>query len=77
MVQLFAIIDGKYDALRPVWDERASRDDRRLLLALAGATAGDANLLVKRSWCEMPGPLRSDIATGLKRFKVWAAKVGA
>lgn len=73
----FAILGGAHDPLRVVWDERAGRSDRRLLLAMAGATASDAQHWGKKTWCDLPGPLRSDIANGLQRFKGWAAKVGA
>jgi hypothetical protein len=73
----FAIIGGAHDPLRAVWDDRAGRDDRRLLLAMAGTSAFDAQHWGKKNWCDLPGPVRSDIATGLRRFKGWAEKVGA
>ena len=73
----FEILKGEHDPLREIWDNKAGRHDRRLLLAMAGAARLDAQWMIKKQWCELSGEVRANVATGLKRFKGWAAKVGA
>lgn len=75
LVECRAILGGERDPLREVWDERAGAKDRRLLLAMAGASAADAARRVGSSWCDLPASMRGDIARGLGRFRDWAARV--
>lgn len=74
--EYFAIIGGARDPLRAVWDEKASLSDRRLLLSMARATAGEALLWAGRAWCDLPAETRANIVGGLRRFKGWAERLG-
>ena len=69
------LLGGEYDPLRGVWDSKASEKDRRLLLALAGVSGVDARRLVGRAWSDLRPEVRADIASGLRRFSGWAAKL--
>lgn len=75
LVECRAILGGERDPLRAVWDERASRKDRRLLLAMAGVGAGESVRRAGVAWCDLPASMRGDIARGLGRFRDWAARV--
>lgn len=75
IVDLFAVINGERDKLRPVWDQQATDKERRLLLAMAGATMAEANAWAGRAWCDLRPEVRGNIAGGLRRFKGWAERV--
>lgn len=66
---------GESDPMRAVWDDKASAKDRRLLLAMAGASVTTAARCVSMSWGDLKPAMRGDIKRGLARFKGWAAKV--
>lgn len=71
----FEILKGKYDPMRGIWDGKASRDDRRLLLAMAGVSASDAAAWQRKEWMALPAHVSGDVVAGLARFKAWAARV--
>lgn len=71
----FDIIKGKHDPMRRIWDDLASPSDRRLLLAMARATASDAAAFGRREWVGLPANVRGDVVQGLKRFEDWAGRL--
>lgn len=75
LAQCRAILGGAHDALRTIWDERASGKDRRLLLAMSGRQGPEWARLASYPWGALPGEVRSEIAAGLRRFKTWAAEL--
>jgi hypothetical protein len=77
LVECRAILGGARDPLRAVWDERATRKDRRLLLAMAGVGVAESARRSGSSWCDLPPAMRGDISRGLGRFRDWAARVVA
>ena len=70
-----AILGGVRDPLRLVWDDSASLKDRRLLLAMAGASEFEKGHLAGRAWGELSAELRGRVRLGLARFRKWAALV--
>lgn len=68
-----AILGGERDKMRLIWDERASEKDRKVLLAMAGATMAEAHYCKNKAWGDMRASLRGDITRGLARFSGWAA----
>ena len=75
LVECRAILGGERDPLRAVWDEQATRKDRRLLLAMAGHASSMATRLQSRAWCDLLPETRVGIAGGLKRWSEWAARL--
>jgi len=66
---------GENDPMRAVWDVKASQKDRRLLLAMAGASVTTAAACVNKAWGDLKPAMRGDIKRGLQRFKGWAEKL--
>lgn len=75
LAQCWAVLGGEYDPLRVVWDEQATCKDRKLLLAMAGRSAGRSKDLAGRSWLDIPNNDRVAIAGGLRRFSAWAERL--
>jgi hypothetical protein len=76
LVEARAVLGGERDVFRRVWDHEASAKDRRLLLAMAGASAGIQARWKSCAWADLPAALRGDVVRGLARFKGWAARIG-
>lgn len=75
LVECRAILGGERDPLRLVWDEKATAQDRRLLLAMAGETPQLAARLAGRAWCDLSAHTRGEVGRGLRRFAEWAGKL--
>jgi hypothetical protein len=70
-----AILGGESSRLGRIWNARASRQDRRLLLALSGRRGMVWSRLADRSWQDVPPDVRAQVAAGMRRFKAWADEV--
>lgn len=66
------ILAGEVDEFRAVWDLKAGEKDRRLMLAMASCTMGEAQLLAQRAWCDLKPDVRTRIKSGMRRFRAWA-----
>ena len=75
MAEVRAILGGVRDPLRAVWDERATLKDRRLLLAMAGASQVEAARWASMGWCDLRPDVRGNVIGGLRKFRGWAEKV--
>ncbi len=64
-----------HDPLGAVWDIRASEKDRRLLLAMGGASQFEAARWKSAGWSDLPAATRGDIRRGLARFRDWASRL--
>lgn len=66
------ILAGEVDPMRAVWDVKAGEKDRRLMLAMASCTMGEAQLLARRAWCDLSSDVRARVKAGMRRFRGWA-----
>lgn len=76
LVECRAILGGERDPFRATWDEKASRSDRRLLLAMARATVAEAGRWSGLAWCDLRPEVRAGVVAGLRRFRGWAEGLG-
>lgn len=70
-----AILGGERDPFAALWNFRASVKDRRLLLAMAGASQFEAVRWRAMAWADLPADARGDIKRGLARFRDWAQRL--
>jgi len=70
-----AILGGVSSKLGRIWNDRASVQDRRLLLALSGRRGMVWTRLADLYWQDLPPEVRAQVAAGFKRFKGWADEV--
>jgi hypothetical protein len=75
LVECRAVLGGERDPFRGVWDEQATFNDRKLLLAMAGEPAGICGRYAGRAWCDLSAELRGNVTAGLKRFRAWSERV--
>jgi hypothetical protein len=71
-----AVLGGDRSVMRSVWDEHASERDRRLLLMLGGVSGAMLSRHADAPWCDLPADRRSEVIRGLRRFAVWADRLG-
>lgn len=77
LVECRAVLGGERDPFRAVWDERATDKDRRMLLAMAGRSRFDQQVLAGKAWTDLKPEVRTDIKGGLGKFSSWAARLQA
>lgn len=75
LVECRQILGGERDPFRAVWDEQATQKDRRLLLMMAGETAGGAGYRSALSWCDLSAHTRGEVVRKMKRFGEWAERL--
>lgn len=75
LVELRAVLGGERDPFGNVWDFKATKKDRALLLMMAGKNSVDAGWLSGRAWSDLSAENRGNIKAGLRRFSGWAAKL--
>lgn len=75
LVECRAILGGERDPLRTVWDEQATKKDRRMLLAMAGRRARHMAAWAACAWGDLAAEDRDAIRGALKRFRAWSERV--
>ena len=74
--QCRAIVGGKHDRMRGVWDA-AGVKDRRLLLAMGGNNSVIGARVASRDWVDLSPEVRQSVSDGMRRWLRWAEVVGA
>jgi len=75
LAECLGVLGGVSSRLGRVWNNRASVQDRRLLLALSGRRGMVWSRMADLSWQDLPPEVRAQVAAGMRRFKAWADEV--